>query len=185
MTSNFFSSDDWVFVNEYTKLDGTHVDSYWRHKYGKNIPFDNYNKKTGSFELGANIDDWLGIPSYDEIKKAGEEYFVENITKQDSYNYGKVFSMLTGNTNAYELYEVAFLDKNYNLSYIQKNGKIYNSTSELGDEKLAKKIKARLYLERTGMDDCKVFDMNENSSLSKKIAQSEEIKMLLKKGCPC
>ncbi len=34
------------------------------------------------------------------------------------------------------------------------------------------------------MDDCRVFDMHENSSLSQKIAQSPEIGELLQKGLP-
>lgn len=152
MTQNNEINEKLVHVNSYTKDDGTKVREHWR---GKNT----------NSNVSSNI--------FDDL-------IVNNTHKTVMDWGGNIFSSVYGTKEAFNLYKIASPNYNFNTDYIQKNGQLFNSTSELGDKKLEQKIKARLFLENTGMNDCKVFVADETSSISQKIANSNELKSIIK-----
>ena len=204
--SENFENGNWVHVDAYTKDDGTQVREHWRRKYAGQVQYDNNNVLHADLHYdvinnGADKKEYqkyleqkfVDVGKYtlreldklpEPIKNIGEDIVVSGVnktTKGAIDGLGSVFATIMETPTAYELYKVASPNKGYNMEYVKKNGTLYNSSSELGDEKIEQKIKAWLQHEKTGMTDCKVFKMHENSELSQKIANSDEMKEILKK----
>lgn len=179
-----FENENWVHVDSYLRDDGTRVSEYWRRKYAGQIQYDNPN----ALSADLHYDVTYKAPNLTEQAKllgrqihgTADDILVNSTNKTVADIGGKVFSFFANTPEAHDLYKIASPNKDYNPEYIKQNGTLYNSTEDLRDEKLEKKIKARLLLEGTGMDDCKVFVANENSSLSQKIANSDELKSIIK-----
>ena len=197
MTSNLNSpyGGDKIHVNSYVKRDGTEVRAHERSRNG-NMCYP-YDYKQGDSNPYAFPAKYQGSNQAEAEKFYKEKALVNFVPKQFGvhslvntaanmgiYGAGWAYSKYYNLSDSWELFKVGSVDHGYNPEYVQKNGVMHNSLNDLGDEKLAKSIKARLYWEGTGMDDCRVFDMHENSSLSQNIAQSAEMKDLLKKGLP-
>jgi len=186
MSENYQNSNgEWVHVDAYTRDDGTHVSEYWRRKY-VNSKFN--NNDIGKLSSGVSANDYLFKPTVEgytkylknQYHKAVDDMVVNGTNKGVADIVGDVFSFFYNTHNANALYKMASPNYNPNSDYIKKNGILYNSTEDLHDEKLEKKIKARLLLENTGMKDCKVFIGDEDSSLSLQLANSPEVINLVK-----
>jgi len=185
MTQNNETNEKPVHVNSYTKDDGTKVKEHWRgkNKYTQEL-FEKLNSlqnDTVNNSLDFAFDLFNKLPS--GTKQKAEDFgikYIDKFHKNDIDKAGEFYSKFKQTPNAYELYKVASPNLNYNPEYVQKNGQLFNSTAELGDKKLEQKIKARLLFENTGMNDCKVFVTDENSSISQKIANSNELKSIIK-----
>jgi len=186
MTDNNGTNEKLVHVNSYTKDDGTKVKEHWRGKKTYNEELlaklnalqNNITDNNNAFIFGL----YEKLPV--KTKQSIENTLVENANKNNKFIVdlsGQMISAWQNLPNAYALYKVASPNLNYNPEYVRKNGQLFNSASELGDKKLEQKIKARLLLENTSMQDCKVFVANENSSISQKIANSNELKTIIKK----
>ena len=193
MTSNFNSpyNNGKIHVNSYVKRDGTEVREHERSRSGNMCyPYDYKQGDSNPYAFPAKYqgnDPDEAEKFYREKavvnfvpEKIGEHSLVNTAANRGIYVGGWAYSKFQNLPDSWELFKVGSVDHGFNPKYVQKNGKMHNSLNDLGDEKLAKSIKTRLYWEGTGMDDCRVFDMHENSSLSQKIAQSAEMKDLLK-----
>ncbi len=182
--SENFENGNWVHVDAYTKDDGTQVREHWRRKYAKQVQYDNPN----ALSADLHYDVTYKAPTLKEqakflgkqIHDTADDILVNSTNKTIADWGGNFFSWWQQTDEAHNLYKIASKNYNHNYDYIQKNGTLYNSTKDLRDEKLEKKIKARLLLEGTGMQDCKVFVAKENSSLSQKVANSDELKSIIK-----
>ena len=182
--SENFENGNWVHVDSYLRDDGTRVSEYWRRKYVGQVQYD----KPNALSADLHYDVTYKAPNLTEqakllgrqIHDTADDILVNSANKTIADWGGNVFSVFANTPEAHDLYKIASPNYDYNFEYAQKNGTMYNSTEDLHDEKLEKKIKARLLIEGTGMQDCKVFVADENSSLSQKIADSDELKEIIK-----
>ncbi len=173
------------FVPPYMQNNGgilPEQNSFLSYKKLNNMFTNQYMKNNIMKEIAKN-----GLNALDQIPTSvknkledGLIFGVEHFDKKFTDIIAKPFSKVMDSPDAFELYKVGSPNFNYNPDYVRNNGELYNSTKELGDEKLAKKIQAWLLYEKTGMTDCKVLKLEPNSSLSQKIANSQEIKDILK-----
>lgn len=94
-------------------------------------------------------------------------------------SYGHYHTNKYNMPEALNLYKVASPEYLYNKKYVEKNGELYNSIDELHNYQLEKDIHYRIQQEM-GMKDCKVLKLRPDSSLAKKIEQSNTLKKFLK-----
>ena len=182
--SENFENGDWVHVDAYTKDDGTQVREHWRRKYAGDVQYDNPNVIHADLHYDTTykpptLKEWTKFLGQ-QIHNTADDILVNSANKTIADWGGNLFSLIYNTPEAHDLYKIASPSYDYNPEYTQKNATLYNSTSDLNDKKLEQKIKARLLFENTGMQDCKVFVANENSSIAQKIAGSDELKEIIK-----
>ena len=116
--------------------------------------------------------------TYFTLKTKAENYIVNNTPKHIVDNIGMLYSKAYNLSESFELYKIA--SKNYdNEEYIEKNGIMYESISQLNNKDLENEIRNRVISE-SKKNDCKVLVLNENSSLASKIMSDNDFKMFLK-----
>ena len=117
----------------------------------------------------------------EQLKKNIEDLIVLFAFKTGVDIAGNIFSGLLSTEEAHNLYKVASPNYNLNHSYVAKNGILYNSVNDLHDYALEKDIQDYLYSNH-GPKDCKVLRLNTDSSLAKKIINSDEMKTFISKN---
>lgn len=110
-----------------------------------------------------------------------EDILANHTTKGTADILAQIHYKFTKEYEAINLYKVASSNLNYNQPYIKENGKMYNSISELNENKLEKDIQRYLH-DNTNQKDCKVLKLRADSSLAKKIQNSKELEDFIKKN---
>lgn len=110
-----------------------------------------------------------------------EDILANHTTKGTADILAQIHYKFTKEYDAINLYKVASSNLNYNQPYIKENGKMYNSISELNENKLEKDIQRYLH-DNTNQKDCKVLKLRADSSLAKKIQNSKELEDFIKKN---
>ena len=78
---------------------------------------------------------------------------------------------------SYNLFSIG-IDENKNIEYINRNGKLYNSTQNLENARLSGEITQRIAKESTRTD-CEVVTFGTGSPAAKKIQKSTALKKFL------
>ena len=113
-----------------------------------------------------------------------EEYVVNHTDVRRAKLYGKFHSKDYNMPEAYEFFKLGIKDKleeneaKDTLDYIQKNGHMYNSLSELNNPQEAERILARIHAEKEEKyrTDTRILVLNEHSSVAQKIVRSVAMK---------
>ena len=79
---------------------------------------------------------------------------------------------------SYNLFSIGIDNENKNIEYINKNGKLYNSTKSLENSDLSQSITRRITGESTSSD-CEVVVFGTESAMAKKIQKSTALKKFL------
>ena len=79
---------------------------------------------------------------------------------------------------SYELYKIASKNQGDNTKYIEKNGIMYDSISQLNNKNLENEIRSRIKSE-SNKTDTKVLVLNDNSSLAKRIIKDNDFQKFL------
>lgn len=93
--------------------------------------------------------------------------------------YGKYHTKKYNMQEAFNLYKVASPEYLYNTKYVNENGFLYESINDLNDYQLEKDIHNRIKSDMN-LNDCKVLRLRPDSSIAKKIEQSNAMKNFIK-----
>ena len=116
-----------------------------------------------------------------ELNQIIDDYFVKIAEPWNVRMYGEIHSTIFNMPEANNFLKIAIDKKNYNSDYVRKNGKLYHSIDDLGNDNLSKDIKLRIAKE-SNQKDCKVVVFNPSSSIAKKIEESYALKEFLSKN---
>lgn len=92
--------------------------------------------------------------------------------------YGTLHAFIHNMPEANNFFKIAIDKKNYNSEYVKRNGKLYDSIDDLHNKNLSKDIKSRISKE-SNQKNTKVLVLNPDSSVAKKIQQSNALKQFL------
>jgi hypothetical protein len=118
---------------------------------------------------------------WEKLKQKGEDWLVKHTNKLSADKFAEGYAWYHDMPEALALYKVASPNLNYNQEYIQKNGYLYDSISDLHNYKLENDIRARIKQE-TDKDDCKVLVLNSDSSISQAIQSSQEFQRFIRQN---
>lgn len=110
-----------------------------------------------------------------------DDLAVKIVTKDLANKVAPQIAKILNSTDAYQLYRVGSPGLKYNPEYIQKNGILHESISDLKNTNLEKDIRARVKAE-AHKEDCKVLNLHSDSSMARKIATSQDFKEFLVKN---
>ncbi|MBQ8634989.1 hypothetical protein IJ425_02415 [bacterium] len=113
-----------------------------------------------------------------ERKEKLENFLVYKVDKDIAISYAKLHNILFNMPESYNFFKIG-VDKEYNKSYVLKNGKMYDSIYDLNNNELIKTVKNRIEHENRNninkKNDSKVLVLNSNSSVAKAIEKSYEL----------
>ena len=112
---------------------------------------------------------------------AKNDIITNTLVKITANAYGTWHTNHYNMPEALNLYKVSSPEYNYNKDYVNKNGYLYKSISDLKDYKLEKEIHQRINKEMR-LKDCKVLFLRNDSSISKTIEKSEALKKFVKEN---
>lgn len=92
--------------------------------------------------------------------------------------YGTLHAFIHNMPEANNFFKIAIDKKIYNSEYVKRNGKLYDSIDDLHNKNLSKDIKSRISKE-SNQKNTKVLVLNPDSSVAKKIQQSNALKQFL------
>ncbi len=182
--ADLVDNSDVVFVHAYTRDDGTEVKAHFRSK-PDGIRNSNMNETPTGFASNAQPTMIEGGVSYTDFQRSTiDDYspIVENATMP---LVNKVILQVGINTigniqnqnDAVKFWNIAANSSGVkNNNYIKKNGKIYNSIKDLDNEyskyknKITEKVNSQFH-----KNDVPGIIFHENSSVSKSIANSQEL----------
>ena len=114
----------------------------------------------------------------DKLKQIQEDFIVDKAEKWNTLLYGKIHSTVFNMPESYNLFSIGIDNENKNIEYINKNGKLYNSTKSLENSDLSQSITRRITGESTSSD-CEVVVFGTESAMAKKIQKSTALKKFL------
>lgn len=114
----------------------------------------------------------------DKLKQIQEDFIVDKAEKWNTLLYGKIHSTVFNMPESYNLFSIGIDNENKNIEYINKNGKLYNSTQNLENARLSGEITQRIAKESTRTD-CEVVTFGTGSPAAKKIQNSAALKKFL------
>lgn len=145
---------------------------YLENKISLNINSTKQTLKNLSYVIN-NILNFGKSGYFSEIQKAislvKDDIIVFNSTKTNSLKIGKDFSNAYNLPDSFNLFKIAVKDNS--VTYVKKNGYLYSSLNDLSSDFDKKDIKNRVNLE-SSKGDCRVLVLEEDSSLAKKIVNS-------------
>ena len=113
----------------------------------------------------------------DKLKQIQEDFIVDKAEKWNTLLYGKIHAAVFNMPESYNFFSIG-IDENKNLEYINRNGKLYNSTQNLENARLSGEITQRIAKESTRTD-CEVVTFGTGSPAAKKIQNSAALKKFL------
>ncbi len=118
------------------------------------------------------------VEAFSRLQTKVEDYFVYNTPKLLVDVFGWGYSIRYNMPESYELYKIASKNQGDNTKYIEKNGIMYDSISQLNNKNLENEIRSRIKSE-SNKTDTKVLVLNDNSSLAKRIIKDNDFQKFL------
>lgn len=112
------------------------------------------------------------------LKQTVEDLIVKYTDKWFANIVGEIYSKIYNMPEALALYKIGSPEKHRYESYIRKNGRMYDSVTELNNIQLIKDFSNRLQQE-IGKQDAPIFVLNPDSSMSKAITKSSELQLFV------